>query len=187
MEAIDSHWTVKQAIKDFYARNNFGEDGGINEKWAWIKFGFFSMPIPNTEARRKNIYMHDVSHIVTGFDTNWKGESAVSAWEIASGGWGKAYLLWLLSLWAMGLGVVFYPTQVLKAFRKGLTMRNAFTSGLSKEEIFTLSLSDLRSRLSNQPVIKSDPWGWMAVSLLVFLSPLITTGVVVFILLNSVL
>lgn len=171
MEAINLNWTTGQAIQDFYNRHDFGEDGGVNEKYAWIKFGIISIPIPNAESRRKNVYLHDVSHIVTGHDTTWKGESAVSAWEIASGGWRNLYLPWLLTLWAMGLGVLFYPSSVLKSFRQGLTMQNALTCGLSKEEIYKLSIKELRQLLSDKPKSSKNPYLWMFISFVTFLTP----------------
>jgi hypothetical protein len=173
MEINNSNWTIEQAIQDFYDKHDFGEDGGVNEKYAWIKFGFFSIPIPNAEGRKQNVYLHDISHIVTGHDTTWKGESAVSAWEIGSGGWKNLYLPWLLTLWAMGLGVLFYPSSVLKSFRQGLTMNNALTCGLSKTEIYKFTVSDLRNFLSNQPKSTKNPFLWMAFSFLVFLTPFV--------------
>lgn len=173
MQTNISTQTVEQAIQQFYDQHDFGDDGGINEKWAWIKFGFFSIPIPNVEGRSKNIYMHDVSHIVTGNDTTWRGESAVSAWEIGAGGWGKLYIPWLLTLWAMGLGVLFYPKTVLESFKKGLTMRNALTCGLSKAEIFKFSLLDFQLFLSNKPSKKTNPFIWMAISFTVFIAPFV--------------
>ncbi len=163
--------TVGKAVQDFYHTNNFGEDGGVNEKYAWIKFGFISLPIPNSESRKRNVYLHDVNHIATGFDTTWKGESAVSAWEIASGGWQRSYFLWFLALWARGLGVLFYPTNVLKSFRQGLTMNNALNCGLSKSEIYNLSVSDFRQLLSNKPKRIKNPYLWMLGSLSTFLLP----------------
>lgn len=106
--------TTGQAIQDFYDKHTLGKDGGINEKYAWIKFGFVSIPIPNAESRRNNVYLYDVNHIVIGNNTSWKGESAVSAWEVASGSWKNLYRPCLLTLWAMGLAVLFYPHSVLK-------------------------------------------------------------------------
>ena len=163
--------TVSQALSSFYEQHDFGADGGVSEKVAWIKFGFFSIPIPNASDRRNNIYLHDISHLVTGKETNWKDESAVSAWEIATGGWKRLYIPWLLSLWAMGLGVVFYPKSVLESFRKGLRMRNALTCGLSKEEIMKLSVAELKTSLSNHPKSNKNPFVWMLVSFCVFFSP----------------
>jgi hypothetical protein len=165
--------TVEQAIAKFYSENDFGDDGGVNEKYAWIKFGSFSIPIPNAESRRKNVYLHDISHIVTENETTWKGESAVSSWEIASGGWGNLYIPWILTLWAMGLGVLFYPKNTLKSFKKGLTMNNAFTCGLTKTDLFNLSVSDLRLLLSNKPKRDTNPYFWMFISFIVFLTPFI--------------
>src|ERR1700748_1309295 len=141
--------TVKQALADFYKLNNFGEDGGVSKKIAWIKFGFFSVPIPNIESRRSNVCFHDIGHLVTGKDTTWKGESAVAAWEIASGGWSNFYLLWLLTLWAMGLGVVFYPKNIFNAFKSGLAMKNPLTSGLKIEELLSMSIPAIKIKLSN--------------------------------------
>ena len=174
MEAKNLNRLTGQAIQDFYEKYDFGKDGGINKKYAWIKFGFISIPIPNVESRRNNVYLHDVSHIVTGHDTTWKGESAISAWEIASGGWRNLYFPWLLTLWAMGLGVMFYPSSVLKSFRQGLTMNNALTCGLSKNEIYELPISDLTQLLSNKPMSKKNPYLWMFLSLMTFLTPFLT-------------
>lgn len=176
MQTNISTQTVAQAIQEFYNQHDFGEDGGVNEKYAWIKFGFFSIPIPNVEGRTKNIYMHDVSHIVTGNDTTWRGESAVSAWEIGAGGWKNLFVPWLLTLWAMGLGVLFYPKTVLKSFRQGLTMRNALTCGLSKAEIFKFSVVDFQLFLSNKPSNNMNPFIWMAISFAVFISPFVISS-----------
>lgn len=173
MRPEDLNLTTGEAIRAFYDRNDFGDDGGASESYAWIKFGPISLPIPNTESRRKNVHLHDVSHIVTGYDTTWRGESAVSAWEIASGGWGRLYLPWSLTLWAMGLGVVFYPSSVLRAFRQGLNMNNAFTSGLSKWELYQFSVGELRRKLSNKPQRNKNPYAWMVIACATFLSPFV--------------
>jgi hypothetical protein len=171
MEATNINHTVGQAIQDFYTKNDFGEDGGVSKKYAWAKFGFLSIPIPNMESRRKNVSLHDVNHIVTGYDTTWKGESAVSAWEVASGGWQKLYIPWLLTLWAMGLGVLFYPKNVLMAFKRGLTMNNALTSGLTKNELFSYPVLHLRNILGNKPKSDRNPYLWMIISFLIFVLP----------------
>ena len=171
MEIKTSNYTVGQAIQDFYAKNDFGQDGGVNEKYAWIKFGFIAIPIPNTASRKNNVYLHDVSHIVTGQNTTWKGESAVSAWEVASGGWQNLYFPWLLTLWAMGLGILFYPFSTLQSFRQGLTMNNALNSGLSKNEIYKFTILELRQLLSDKPKRKNKVGLWIFLSLLTFFTP----------------
>lgn len=173
MTSAASNWTVGQAVQNFHEIHHYGYEGGINEKYAWIKFGVLTVPIPNVKGRRNHVYLHDINHIITGYDTTWKGESAVSAWEIASGGWKNIYVIWIMVLWAMGLGVLLYPRSVLKAFKQGQTMKNALTCGLGKNEIYQLSVADLRNKLSNKPRNNKNPFVWMAISLLVFILPLV--------------
>ncbi|QDK81225.1 hypothetical protein EXU85_22490 [Spirosoma sp. KCTC 42546] len=63
---------VESSLNDFYRQHGYGEGGGINRKWDMIKFGPISLPLPNLESRRRNIYLHDINHLVTGFDTPGK-------------------------------------------------------------------------------------------------------------------
>ena len=143
---------VLDAINEFYNRNNFGDDGGVSKKWVWFKFGFISIPLPNLESRSQNIYLHDINHLVSGYEANWRGESSIAGWEIASGGWGKAYFPWLLTLWAMGIGVIFYPKSTFQAYKKGLLMYNALTGQLSKQSMFSVSVDELKIKLQRSPI-----------------------------------
>ncbi len=170
-KTINLNHTVGELIQDFYDKNDFGEDGGKSKKLAWIKFGFFSIPIPNLESRKNNVYFHDVHHIITENNTTWKGESALSAWEISSGGWGNLLIPWLLTLWAMGLGILFHRKSTFIAFEKGLTMRNAITCGMTKTEISNLTLAELRVKVSNQTKGNKNLLIWSIISLLVFFLP----------------
>ena len=163
--------TVGEAIQEFYSKNNLGENGGEKRRFSWIKFGFFSFPILNLNSRNKNVYLHDINHIITKNEATWKGESAVSAWEIASGGWGNIYIIWFLALWTMGLGVLIYPKTVLKSFKQGQTMNNALTCGLSKEELLRFSSDDLSKYVSNKTKRNSSPYFWMVISFIVFALP----------------
>lgn len=171
METINSSQTVGKSIQDFYNKNDFGADGGISKKLAWIKFGFFSIPIPNFQSRKNNVYLHDIHHIITENNTTWKGESAVSAWEISSGGWRKLLIPWLLTLWAMGLGILFFRKSTLTAFKKGQTMRNALTCGLTKTELSNLTVSEIREKVSNQSSGNKNAFLWSIISLIVFFLP----------------
>jgi hypothetical protein len=163
--------TVKEHIEQFYAINQFDEDGGVSKSWVWIKFGFISFPLPNTTSRKDNVILHDINHLITDNNTTWKGESAVSSWEIASGGWKKFYVPWVLTLWAMGLGIVFYYKSTYLSFKKGLMMRNALTVGISKSDILNYKTSDLIKQVSNHPKSNRNFYLWMMLSLFVFILP----------------
>jgi hypothetical protein len=176
MNSINHSKTVGESIQEFYSKNDFGDDGGINKKFVWIKFGFFSMPLPNTESRKNNVYLHDIHHIITDNNTNWKGESAVSAWEISSGGWQKFMFPWLLTLWAMGLGILFFRKSTLSAFENGLTMKNALTCGLSRTEMSNYSVSELRAAVSNQSKGTKNAFVWSSLSVVIFVMPFLLTA-----------
>jgi len=173
-------FTIQNALAIFYKDNNFGEDGGVTKKVAWIKFGFFSVPIPNAESRKKNVCFHDIGHLLTGYDTTWKGESAAASWEIASGGWGNFVFPWLLTLWAMGLGVVFYPKEVYRAFILGSSTRNPLGSNLKIEELLKMTVSDLRMHLNRKEQNNKSMVFWFSISFLVFATPFFLGAVLAF-------
>lgn len=176
--------TVGQHIASFYKDNNFGEDGGVSKKVAYIKFGFINFPIPNLESRKNNVLFHDINHLITNNNTTWKGESAVSAFEIASGGWKNFYFPWVLTLWAMGLGVVFFTKSTLQSFKSGLTMKNALCSGLSKTEILNYPVKNLVTLVSNQPKSQKNLFLWTILSLFVFLIPFVLIATVFYLLIK---
>jgi hypothetical protein len=167
--------TVEYAINDFYNRNGYAEDGGASKKWVKIKFGPFFIFIPNFKSRSENLFLHDANHVVTGFDTTWKGESSICSWEIATGGWGNFYFPWLLVLGGMGIGLVFYPKSTYAAFQAGLTMSSAFTAGLSKHDMYSLSVDELRVKFQQSPS-KIQPKSylfWAVASLATWLAPFV--------------
>lgn len=139
--------TVKQAIAQFYERNNFDQDGGVTPPVVWLKLGPIPLPIFNIPSRRRALRMHDIHHVVMRYQATWKGEAEVSAWEVASGGWGRLWYVWGIVLSGLALGVVFFPRATRVAFQNGLTMRNAFVCGLSEAEMLGMSVSALREKL----------------------------------------
>ena len=165
--------TIHELIQDFYTINKFDNDGGTKKKIVWIKFGFISFPLPNFESRKENVHFHDINHIITGFDTTWKGESSISAWEVASGGWKNNFIPWLLTLWAMGLGILFYSKTTVNSFNKGLTMCNSLCCGLHYAEINSLTETELRNRLSELKLKNRNLLFWSIVSVIFFLAPFI--------------
>ena len=179
MNNDEPDYTVQQALQVFYDKHNYGDEGGVNKKYFWLKVYGFSIPLPNLESRRKNVYLHDINHVVMGYDTSWEGESGISAWEIASGGWKDVYVIWLMVLWATGLGMLCYPKSTLKSFRRGLTMANALTCKISKSEMLAMSVIDLRSCLSNRPKSRKSAFTWMTLSSLIFLLPLLNVSLMI--------
>lgn len=171
--------TIQQQLNEFYQVNNFGEEGGANQNWVWFKFGLISLPLYNFKQRRELIWVHDLNHLVTGYQTNWRGESSISAWEASTGGWGFNFV-WILILSAFGIGVCLYPRTTFQAFVRGRYTRGPMNLKLSKKQIIELKISELKYQLgfSNEPIYKANRsdvlsfTGWAFLSLALILAPL---------------
>jgi hypothetical protein len=167
--------TIQQQLNEFYQINNFGEEGGANETLVWFKFGFISLPFYNFKQRREVIWLHDLNHLVTGYDTNWRGESSVSAWETATGGWG-ANPVWVLILSAFGIGLLLYPVSTFRAFVRGRYTQGPVNLKLPKKHLIQLTINELKQRLglANEPIYKPTlgdllsfvGWGFISLALI---------------------
>lgn len=76
--------TILMELQQYWRNNNLPTDGGVKEKFNDAKIGKFTFKYPNLDG--KALILHDINHLITGYDTNWTGECEVSAWELASGG-----------------------------------------------------------------------------------------------------
>jgi hypothetical protein len=136
--------TLKQSLQVFYNDNNFGEEGGIKEDWVWLKFRFFSLPMPNFEQRKVNVWKHDILHILLGYDTSWRGETSVAGWTLGSGGWGNIIIAWFLDISAFGIGLICFPKSTYKAFIRGRHSLNPHLLGIEKEKLFGSDIEKLK-------------------------------------------
>ena len=98
--------TLLAARADHYARNAFGEDGGFSKTWDEASFGPIPYAVPNPRARARALQVHDFHHVLTGYPTDWRGESMISAWELGSGGAGPYVYAWLIALFGFAVGLL---------------------------------------------------------------------------------
>lgn len=136
---------------NLYNEHDFGEEGGVDKAVAYAKMGPIHIPIPNTAARKEVIWLHDLHHLLNGYDTTWPGEGQVSAWELAAGGFSSKLYIWLPVLLAMSVGILFYPVLTFRAFVRGTYCRSIMGSGISKNGIILLSVRQLKEKISLNP------------------------------------
>ena len=116
--------TLGQARQEYFDRSGLG-DGGYNDRWVKFKMGPIPFAIPNTEARKKAVKLHDLHHVLTGYVTTWTGEAEISGWEIASGC--RSYLVaWVINFFAFIIGLVIAPGAVYRAFLRGRHCGNLY-------------------------------------------------------------
>ena len=139
--------TPRILLSKFYDDNRLGADGGQSSPAVKIEIakGFYFY-FPNFDARRKAVYLHDIHHLVTGYETTLVGESEISAWEIASGcrNYPAAFLI---NTSGLMIGLPFHFWGVLKAFARGRRTRNLYNHIMSLEQAMDTPVEELKTML----------------------------------------
>jgi hypothetical protein len=129
----------------YYEVNGFGPDGGDSLTWVPLKIFGLTVYIPNTDARRRAVRIHDLHHVLTGYRTDLAGETEIAAWELASGcrGWVAA---WVLNLGTLGLGMVISPRRVARAWARGRRTGNLYGEA-GVDRVLPRRVDDVRTEL----------------------------------------
>jgi hypothetical protein len=142
---FDDARVVRDARTEFFHLAGLPGDGGYSARFVYFRIGRFSFVLPNSAARRKAVPLHDLHHLVTGYDTSWTGEAEIAAWELASG-CSSYRAAWLLNLLAFPLGLAVAPVRTWRAFQRGRSSDNLYDSQWD-EKWLDASLGSLRARL----------------------------------------
>ncbi len=129
-----------EARARYFGANGFDERG-YADRWVRLQAGPLPIYFPNTRARVRAVRVHDVHHVVTGYETTWTGEAEIGAWEIASGcaDHGAA---WVLNLLALPIGLVIAPHATFRAFVRGRRSRNLYRQTID-ERLLARPVDDL--------------------------------------------
>jgi hypothetical protein len=142
---FDDSWVVRDARTEFFRLAGLPPDGGYSARFIHFRIGRISFALPNFTARRRAVPLHDLHHLVTGYDTSWTGEAEIAAWELA-GGCSSYRAAWLLNLLAFPLGLMIAPVRTWRAFRRGRSSANLYDSQWD-ERWLDASLGSLRARV----------------------------------------
>ena len=149
--------TIEQSLQEFYTKNNLDKDGGENNNFFELKIKPFTFKLPNPEFRKKVIHIHDIQHVLYDCDISWKGESFIAGWEIATGFW-KVFPIGILSLSAMGIGLLKNPKEVFRGYTIGINSIGIIDLNMSKKELLQLEVSELRNYIKKE---KSKKLNWV--------------------------
>lgn len=140
---------VSEALKDYYLAAKVDPASTYDEKWARIEVGPIAFYIPNTENRKNALRVHDVHHVVTGFEPNICGEAQISAWEVGSGGCGTNLYVWAIILTGAVGGLFICPIKTFRAFLLGIRSKNLF--GENATQFYSSTIRQVRQQL-NLPI-----------------------------------
>lgn len=135
--------TMREARTRYFDVNGFGESGGYDDAWVDFSLGPIPFPFPQTAARVRAVRYHDLHHILTGYDTDIRGEFEISAWEIGAGC--KDFVAaWHLNLGGMAAGLFTSPGRTFRAFVRGRRARSLYGEPL--EALLESKVADVRAR-----------------------------------------
>ena len=143
--------TLGQARARYFELNNFGSDGGYEERWIKVKVWRIPIWLPNTAGRVRAVKLHDLHHVLTEYPTTWRGEAEISAWELGSGGLRKYYAGWILDILNLAQGLVVNPVGLYRGFMRGRRSKNLFSTQFT-DEILTHRVGEYRQLLDLESV-----------------------------------
>jgi len=136
---------MREARDRYYEVNGFGADGGDSLSWVPLSLFGLTLYIPNSDARRRAVRIHDLHHVATGYRTDLAGETEIAAWELATG-CGRWVAAWVLNAGALGLGLAIAPRRVIRAWARGRHTRNLYGEA-GVERVLPRTVGEVRAEL----------------------------------------
>lgn len=105
----------------------------------------FSLKFPNTAARKRVVPLHDLHHVLTGYGTNWIGESEIGAWELRAGC--NSFVAYFLNASGVLIGLFISPSRVWRAFRAARGARTLYRDPAPYDLLLQMTVGEVRRRL----------------------------------------
>jgi hypothetical protein len=177
MSRYDDALSLRDARALYFAHAGFDESSYV-ERWVRLQAGPVRFYMPNTSARVRAVRLHDLHHVVTGYETTWTGEGEIGAWEVASG-CAHHVAAWHLNLLAMAIGLVIAPRATFAAFVRGRRTRNLYREEF-EDRLLMQSVGAMRRRLGldglESPATAGERAGFAAFALASIATLLLTTA-----------
>ena len=139
--------TVAAAVMHHYAAHGLPADGGEHDTWFRVHIGPFVIPLPNPPSRRNAVFLHDVNHVLTGYNTvSSDGEMSIAGVECGAG-CGRVWIAWFINLSLMIVGLVIRSRAVLRAFRRGRRTISLYAYPVERTVLREMTVRELRHRL----------------------------------------
>jgi len=145
MASYDDALPLRDARALYFAASGFDEKV-YTDRWVKLRAGPIPLYVLNTKSRVRAVRLHDLHHVVTGYDTTWLGEGEIAAFEIASG-CADHYAAWFLNLCALAIGVCLSPSAMLRAYRRGCHAKNLYRTTFD-DSLLAATVGAARHRLA---------------------------------------
>jgi hypothetical protein len=144
--------TTREALGAYFERRKIkphdeSVEQWLRENWAYMTIGGHRIPVKPLYGYKHVVVIHDVHHLLTGFETTWTGEFEVAAWELGSGGCDRYLLMWGNRFLTLLLGLIFAPHATRRAFRRGAIEHNLYR--FDCRSILSCEVGDLRTYVTS--------------------------------------
>lgn len=176
MTQVDS---ASRALPLAELRDRFRDANGIpdtHRRVEWVRLGPLPIPIPNPPARRRALRIHDLHHLVTGYQTDLPGEFQISAWECGAGLHDEPLAWFFCPTGTLG-GLLRYPRRTVLAYARGRRCRTLFGQSLVELDATTLDVARAWCRTDATDGVRPTwrHWtgsvGWAVLGLVVLVIP----------------
>ena len=124
-------------------------DEWLNVRWGRMRIARWQVPVlPLGPKLRSYLIVHDVQHLLTGFDTSYRGEAQLALWELASGGCRRSLFFWLDRITFVAIGLALCPAALPAAWRRGRRARNLY--GASVAQLLATPFEQLQARVRRE-------------------------------------
>ena len=131
--------TTREILFDYLTARRFrtaedSPDRYYSDRWFRYPIAGRRVPLfPLWRTYRDALVIHDLHHLVTGYDTDWTGEMEITGWEIGSGGCGRRLAMWIDRLIFLPIAFLTRPRATWRAFLHGRRChRNLYRHGLER-------------------------------------------------------
>ncbi len=140
--------TTEDALNRHFAATGIYRQGCTREDWYpghFVEIELGGLKIPFLPILRRNgpVVLHDLHHMLTGYQPDWRGEVGVAGWELGSGGCGWHLFYWLDRVTFFLLGLVFSPVVTLQGLAKGWKSRNLYR--MDPEAVLRMEIDEVRA------------------------------------------
>jgi hypothetical protein len=171
---------IRDALAHHYVAHGLPLDGGASNPWFNVRIGPLTLRLPNPPARRRAVVMHDINHLITGYNTTFsEGEMAIAAFEVGAG-CGRLAIVWFINLSMLALGLVVTPRAAFAAFVRGRRSASIYASDRDTTALTAMSVEHVRTILRVDSVEARATFAdralfaaWGAAAVIVFLAPLV--------------
>ena len=139
---------VREARAAYFAANGFSESG-YTDRFVKLQLGPVPLYILNSAARVRSVRLHDVHHVLTGYDTDVAGEGEIASFELAAG-CADHWAAWYLNLNALAIALPLGVPRLVRAFARGRRSRCLYDREWD-EALLDVTVGDLRGRLAVAP------------------------------------